>query len=153
MRISSKTSIGIHIMILVALYGDKCKLTGNIISRSTGINSVIIRNLLGDLQETGLIQITRGVGGTQLAIPVENISVYDIFSAVDSESLTEIIAFHSNPYQECPVGSVIQNVLKSPYSRIENAMVEAMKKEKLLDVITTVKENRPDWLEAAKSLY
>lgn len=153
MRISSKTSIGIHIMILVALYGDKCKLTGNIISRSTGTNSVIIRNLLSNLQDAGLIQITRGIGGTQLATPIENISVYDIFSAVDSESLTEIIAFHPNPHQECPVGSVIQNILESPYSKIENAITEAMKKEKLLDIIITVKEIRPDWLEVAKSQY
>ena len=152
MRISSKTSIGIHIMILVALYGDKYKLTGNIISRSTGTNSVIIRNLLGNLQDAGLIQITRGVGGTQLAAPIETISVYDIFSAVDAESLTEIIAYHPNPYQDCPVGSVIQDVLESPYFRIENAITDAMKKEKLVDLINTIKEMRPDWLEAAKQL-
>ncbi len=51
-----------------------------------------------------------------------------LHSAVDSESLAEIIALHSNPHQECPVGSTIQHLLKSPYSRIEYAMSEAMKK-------------------------
>jgi DNA-binding IscR family transcriptional regulator len=150
MRISSKTSIGIHIMILVALYGDKCKLTGAIISRSTGTNPVITRNLLSDLQNAGLINIPRGVGGSQLAKPLNSISIYDIFEATDAEKPKDIIAIHTNPHPDCPVGSIIQNVLEDPYERIGDAITQAMKKEMLIDLIQSVKEKRPDWLDVFK---
>lgn len=152
MRISSKTSIGIHIMLLVALYGDKCKLTGTIISRSTGTNPVITRNLLSDLQRAGLISITRGVGGTQLAKPLETISVYDIFCATDAEEPKEIIALHPNPHQDCPIGAIIHHVLEAPYERISDAITQAMKKELLIDLVHTVKETRPDWLEVVRPI-
>lgn len=150
MRISSKTSIGTHIMILVALYGDKCKLTGAIISRSTGTNPVITRNLLSDLQNAGLISITRGVGGTQLAKPLDSISIYDIFEATDADEPKDIIAIHTNSHPDCPVGSIIQSVLEEPYGRIGDAIAQAMKKEMLIDLIQDVKEKRPDWLDAVK---
>lgn len=63
MRIDTKCSIGIHCMILIAVYGDKCKLTSEIISKSTGCNNVIIRNILSKFKKRGFISIARGVGG------------------------------------------------------------------------------------------
>ncbi len=150
MRISSKTSIGIHIMLLVALYGDKCKLTGTIISRSTGTNPVITRNLLSDLQRAGLIISTRGVGGTQLAKSLETISIYDIFCATDAENPKDIIAIHPNPNQNCPIGAIINDVLETPYTRINNAIAQVMKNEMLIDLVDTVKKARPNWMEVIK---
>ncbi|RFZ80415.1 hypothetical protein DS742_02560 [Lacrimispora amygdalina] len=108
------------------------------------------RNLLSDLQNAGLISITRGVGGTQLGKPLDSISIYDIFEATDADELKDIIAIHTNPHPDCPVGSIIQSVLEEPYGRIGDAIAQAMKKEMLIDLIQDVKEKRPDWLDAVK---
>lgn len=147
MRIDTKCSIGIHCMILIAVYGDKCKLTSNIISRSTGCNDVIIRNILGKLKKVGLIDIARGVGGTTMNRNLSEISIWDIYSALEEKNPDEIIGIHPNPFKQCPVGHSIEEILKEPYQSIGEAIIREMKKYTLDKIVEEFYRREPGWAD------
>lgn len=150
MRIDTKCSIGIHCMILIAVYGDKCKLTSEIIARSTGCNNVIIRNILGKLKKNGLIMIARGVGGAVLNCNLHEVSIWDIYCAVDDKNPAEIIGIHPNPYEKCPVGHSIEEILRKPYNDIGDAIRNEMKKHTLDCIVDEFYKREPGWADVLK---
>ena len=68
MKISTKSSIAMHCLIFIAEYGERTRVTSDLLAKSTGCNPAAIRSILGALQRAGLIAIARGVGGAHLAV-------------------------------------------------------------------------------------
>lgn len=66
MQFSSKLAIATHILLVIAEFSDKEKITSEFISSSTNVNPVIIRNMLLKLQDAKIIQTKAGVGGSEL---------------------------------------------------------------------------------------
>lgn len=126
MRINTKCSLALHVLLLLAVFSDASKMTSDKIAGSTGCNPVIIRNLLGDLKKAGLVNVQRGSGGATLSMAPKDISIWRVCEAVDPDSLTNLIGLHQNPSQECPVGSKIHELLKDSYGMIELAVKESM---------------------------
>ena len=59
MHISTKCSIAIHCLVFIYEYGEKAKVTSELLSRSSGINPVTIRNILSSLKKSGIILVRR----------------------------------------------------------------------------------------------
>ena len=110
MKIASRFTIAIHSMLCIAYYSSKYKVTSSFIASSVNVNPVVIRRILGQLKEAGLIHIEPGIGGSSLAKSTESISLLDIFQAVDCIGDT-LFNFHTNPCQECVVGKNIHTIL------------------------------------------
>lgn len=72
-----------------------------------------------------MIHTAPGPGGATLARSPESISLWDIFTAVESGKANDIFAFHRHPSETCPVGSSIFELLQG---HLDDA-VSAMKKE------------------------
>ncbi|MGO5314969.1 Rrf2 family transcriptional regulator [Bilifractor sp. LCP21S3_A7] len=53
MQISSKFTIGVHLLAVIDYLGKDEKVTSNILASSIGVNPVIVRNVMGDLKEGG----------------------------------------------------------------------------------------------------
>ena len=53
MHISTKCSVAIHCLIFIYEYGEKRKVTSDLLSLSTGTNSVTIRTIISGLKKTG----------------------------------------------------------------------------------------------------
>lgn len=51
MQISSRFTIATHIMLCIYCFSEKEKVTSEFLSKSTNINPVIIRNILGQLKK------------------------------------------------------------------------------------------------------
>lgn len=151
MRIDTKCSIGIHCMIIIAVYGDKCKMTSEMIARSTGCNNVIIRNILGRLKKSGLIMIARGVGGAVMNCNLNEVSIWDIYCALDEKDPAEIIGIHPNPYEKCPVGRSIEKNLRKPYNAIGDAIRKEMQKHTLDKIVDEFYKIEPGWADVLKS--
>ena len=107
MRISIKCSSAIHILLMIAVMPDSCKLTSEFLAYSVGNNPVEIRKLLSRLKKSNIIDVSRGTGGAKLLKEANKITLFDIYDAVDSSSLDELIGVHSHPAQECPFGKNI----------------------------------------------
>jgi len=128
MRISTKCSIGLHCLIFIAEYGDRMKVTGELLARSTGCNPVMIRNILKDLRRAGLIRVARGVGGAHLDRTPEEVTVWDVYHALEGDGLEHLMGLHPNPSDRCPVGRGIASVLDGPYHEIGAAVRQAMER-------------------------
>ncbi len=125
MRISTKFPVAVHTIMIIAALSDKQKINSDIISESTGVNAVIIRNIFMSLKKANLILVSPGPGGVKLARNPETITLWDIFTAVEFIETEDIFKFHQNPSEHCLIDSNIYGLLKN---HLDDA-VEAMKIE------------------------
>jgi DNA-binding IscR family transcriptional regulator len=121
MKISSRFTIAVHVMSLLSISKD-AHCTSEWIARSVNTNPVIIRNVLGKLKRAGLAQVRSGTGGAYLVREAEDISLLDIFHAVDVVEEGQLFHFHAAPNPECPVGANIEFVLNVILRRAQGAM-------------------------------
>lgn len=127
MHICTKSSIALHCLIFISEYENKTKITSEILAKSTGCNAVIIRNILSLLQKAKIISIVRGVGGAHLERNPNEITMWDIYCAIEPNCLNNLIGIHPNPSNICPVGININKILYKPYHQIEKAIENEMK--------------------------
>ena len=135
MKINTKCSLALHSLIAIAMFSDKVKVTSEIIANSTGTNPVIIRNIFGSLKKAGIIKVRRGYAGAELAMDPSEITLFDVYNAVDPNSLENLIGIHKNPSPECPVGCKIHDVLEEPYNAVREGIKENMSKYTLADLV------------------
>ena len=140
MQITSRFTIAIHSIALIECNKDM-KVTSNIIAGSTNVNPVIVRGVLSQLKEAGIIHSRQGASGVTLARPLDQITFYDIYKAVDSVKDEGLFHFHEHPNPDCPVGRNIHAATDSRLAQIRNAMENEMKKIKLSDVVNDVQKN------------
>lgn len=106
MHISTKCSIAIHCLVFIYEYGEKAKVTSELLSRSSGINPVTIRNILSSLKKSGIILVRSGTGGATISCPPDTVSLYDICKTLEPDFLDKLIGIHTNPSAQCPVGRI-----------------------------------------------
>ena len=126
MQLSMKCSVAIHCLIFIHEARGVAKVTSTLLSQSPGVNPVVIRNILSALKKAGLITVPRGTGGAELCREPEQITLYQIYSALEPEGLTSLIGIHSCGQRPCPVAQNIQKVLEGPYRKIEGSIQQAM---------------------------
>ena len=136
MQISSRFTIAIHILICVELYGNDAPATSESLAGSIGAHPVVIRRILGQLRRAGLITVARGrEGGAHIARPLANITLADVFRAVESIGDDTLFSFHENPNPACPVGRSIHTILDGHLAAIQRAMEREMQQTTLADVM------------------
>ena len=138
MQISSKFTIGVHLLALVDYLGEDEKVTSAVLASSIGVNPVIVRNVMGDLKEAGLISVSRGKSGISLTRTPDRITFYDVYKAVGSVKDEGLFHFHENPNPECPIGRNIHKAMDSKLERIQQRMEDEMRKITLADVMTDI---------------
>lgn len=139
MQISSRFTIAVHIFACMETFGAEYKITSDFLASSINVNPVVIRRILSQLKNAGLIEVARGTGGTKAARPIDQITFYDVYLAVDLLEEGELFHFHENPNPDCPVGRNIHMVLDDKLARIQKAMEEEMKKYTIADVADDLK--------------
>ncbi len=119
--LSSKLSVGIHILTVFALKSGE-GFTSEFIASSVNTNPVVIRRLLGSLREAGIVDSKIGVGGGwTLKVDPEKLTLLDILRAVEPHD--EIFALHRHePNPECPCGLHIQSVLGEVYDKVQSGL-------------------------------
>jgi len=63
MQISSRFTIAVHMLCYIALFQDKEKVTSDIMAGSINVNPVVVRRLLSQLKQRGMVTVNRGSGG------------------------------------------------------------------------------------------
>ena len=141
MQISSRFTIAVHILTCIDYFKGKNQLSSDFIAASVGTNPVVIRRILGQLKKAGLVKVTRGEQGeSSIAKPLDQITLYDIYKAVDSVD-DELFHFHENPNPACPVGRNIHASLDERLRQVQKAMEDSLRSMKLSDVVNDT-ENR-----------
>lgn len=140
MQISSRFTIALHIFTCVDTFKDDYKVTSDFLAGSINTNPVIIRKILTQLKNAGLITVARGTGGITVNRPLSEITFYDVYQAIEPVENGDLFHFHESPNPECPVGRNIHRLLDEKLRTIQNAMEDKMKEYTLNDLSMGMQE-------------
>lgn len=136
MQISSRFTIASHILVLLALEGEKEKQTSTSIAGSVGVNPVIIRNILAQLKEAGLVQVARGVGGARLTKAPDQMTLLQVYQAVELfGEKGQLFSFHEQPNPNCQVGRNIHPLLDHRLESAQSALERELGRTTIADLL------------------
>ncbi len=133
MAANCRFAFGVHLLSVLALFPDE-NYSSDKLALTVNTNAVVIRRMLLDLKNAGLVETQRGPGGgTRLAKPATHITLADIHHAVAGE--IETFGSHPNPpAQVCVVGREIEGVLHDVSQRAAAAVEREFAAITLADV-------------------
>ena len=134
MQISSRFTVALHIFTCVEVFKDEYKVTSDFLAGSINTNPVIIRKILTQLKNAGLIEVARGTGGITVTRPLSEITFFDVYQAIEPVENGDLFRFHENPNPECPVGRNIHALLDRKLQAIQSAMEDEMKRYTIEDL-------------------
>jgi Rrf2 family protein len=131
---SSRFIVAIHALSVLARHAGKGPVCSNAIATSVHTNPVVIRRLMSELEKSAIVKSTAGrTGGFELGRPAPSISLADVYSAVEDET---VFRMHKiDPNALCPVATQLKSVLCKPLRAAEEAMTSALGKTTLQDVV------------------
>jgi DNA-binding IscR family transcriptional regulator len=137
-KISSRFSIAVHILTLVSLSSVPC--TSEFIAGSVNTNPVIIRRIIGNLKKAGLVHVKAGAGGTYLLKELDEISLLDVYRAVEVVEEGDLFNFHEHPNPNCPVGANIESALRTNMLEAQTAMEQKLAQVTLRQLVSAMNE-------------
>ena len=137
MKYSTKLSDAVHIMVFIEL-SEQIKLTSTEIAVSIQTNPAYVRQLMAKLKAAGLIQSRQGQAKPCLGRRPEEITLLNVYRAVEGTKPLLHLDTHTNP--ECHVGVYIQYALQDYYDEIQQEAEKRMNEIHLSDVIRTFRE-------------
>lgn len=140
MQITSKFTVAVHILTCIDIFGGQMRVTSDFLSGSTGVNAVIVRNVLGQLRNAGIVETRQGSGGAHLAKALDEITLYDIYKAVDCVDDDGLFHFHENPNADCPVGRNIHKSMDDRLQTAQSALENELKKTTLAEIVADTKK-------------
>jgi Rrf2 family protein len=135
MQISSRFTIAVHVLICIEIFKKDMKTTSDFLASSVNVNPVVIRRILQQLKKAGIVEVKRGSGGADLARDPADITLLDVYTAVESVEEGQLFHFHENPNPQCPVGRNIHNILDDRLKKIQDAMEAQMRSVTIRDVM------------------
>jgi Rrf2 family protein len=137
MSTSSRFAVAVHVLTVMAWSDEEC-LKSDQMAVSVNTNPVVIRRMLCELAEDKLvISQTGSTGGTRLARNPEQITLLDVYQAVES---ADVFSLHSKrPNRSCPVGSSIGTVLEEVRTEIDSAIEDVLAGITIGDVVLRLK--------------
>ncbi len=133
MRSDSQFTVGVHALMLIAFY-EHDSITSERVGKSIGCNPVIVRNVFSKLSRAGLLNPGLGRRRTELARPADEITLYDIYAAMESDDGTVFKMYEANPL--CPVGPDIHRILEPRFHAVRDAMMDELRKTTLAEIVS-----------------
>ncbi len=140
MQITSKFTVAVHILTCIDIFGGQMRVTSDFLSGSTGVNAVIVRGVLGQLRNAGIVETRQGSGGAHLAKALDEITLYDVYKAVDCIDDEGLFHFHENPNADCPVGRNIHKAMDGRLEAAQTALENELKNTTLAQVVADTRK-------------
>jgi Rrf2 family protein len=137
MSTSSRFAVAVHVLTLMAWAEDE-PLKSEQVAESVNTNPVVIRRMLCELAESKLVVSQTGaMGGSKLALPPHQITLLDIYLAVESRG---VFSLHRHPpNRHCPVGLNIGSVLNGVLDEVDSAVERVLANITIKDVVSSLK--------------
>ncbi|WP_445505549.1 Rrf2 family transcriptional regulator [Niallia sp. 03091] len=137
MSISSRFAVGIHILALIEI-NKKGTNSSEFLASSVNTNPALIRKIMGMLKKAGLIEVHPGIAGAIAARELSDITLLDVYKAVNVVQDKELFSVHQNPNPECPVGKSIQQTIEPLFIAAQSAMEKVLGNVTLEDVVKDI---------------
>lgn len=138
MKISSRYTVALQLLCIFEVYKDN-KITSNFISERTGADSSTIRYIMLDLKKKNYVESKPGPGGTKLSVPLNSISLYDVYELVANPN-DSLLNFCTLPESASPIDEIIQNSIHLHFEAYKEEMFKKMKSQTVADICNSVLE-------------
>ena len=137
MKFSTRVSDAVHILAFIALNRNEA-LTSQRIAESIRTNPGCVRQLMVSLRRYGIMTSVQGHAKPALSRAPADISLLDIYRAVEGGKPLLHLDTHTNP--ECGVGVNIQLALQDYFDKVQNRAEDEMSRITLQDVLDRYEE-------------
>lgn len=140
MSTNSRFAVAVHVLSLMAWSGEE-PLKSEQVAESVNTNPVVIRRMLLELAEAGLVVSQTGsLGGSRLASDPRKTTLLDIYRALECGG---VFSLHRQPpSRNCPVGVNIETVLGEVLSEVDSAVERVLENITINDVVQRLKPCR-----------
>ena len=139
MSISSRFAVGIHILALIVINKGGVS-SSEFLAGSVNTNSAVIRKIMGMLKNAGLIKVRPGIAGAELTKDLSDITLLDVYKAVNVVQEKELFSLHENPNTDCLVGRNIQSTIEPLFTIAQTALEKALENVTIKDVVKDIIE-------------
>ena len=134
MQITSRLTMAAHMVCAIDYFGDTTPVTSTFLAGSIGTSPVMVRTIMGMLKQAGIISSSKGKSGITLARPLDQITLLDLWRAVDQGDADSLFHFHENPCPQCPVGGNIHAALDGRLEAAQQALEDQLQRTTHADV-------------------
>jgi Rrf2 family protein len=135
MQISSRFTLAVHVLIAIETFKKEQKVTSALLASSANVNPTVIRRLLQQLKKANIVIVKRGTGGADIERPLMDITLLDVYNAVEPVENGQLFHFHEAPNELCPVGRNIHRIMDHRLEEIQNAMEDKMRQITIADIM------------------
>jgi Rrf2 family protein len=137
MSTNSRFAVAVHVLTLMAWSGEE-PLKSEQVAESVNTNPVVIRRMLCELAEAGLVVSQTGsLGGSRLAGDPDKTTLLDVYQALECGG---VFSLHRQPpSRDCPVGVNIETVLSDVLLEVDAAVEAVLAKITISDVVQRLK--------------
>jgi Rrf2 family protein len=136
MATSTRFAVGVHLLTALAANPGKV-LRSEEVAESASTNPVVVRRLFSLMTAAGLIRARLGPGGGfELARPAADITLLDVFTALESGAL--FTEHRSPPSASCRVGAHILPVLRKATAPAVEALQKELARATVADIASAV---------------
>ena len=137
MSTNSRFAVAVHVLTLMAWSGEE-PLKSEQVAESVNTNPVVIRRMLCELADAGLVVSQTGsLGGSRLAGDPAETTLLDVYQALECRG---VFSLHRQPpSRECPVGVNIETVLGDVLLEVDSAVEAVLAKITISDVVQRLK--------------
>jgi Rrf2 family protein len=129
---NTRFAASVHMLAYLA-YRQGAAVPSAEIAASVDTNPVVIRRLLSSLVKARLVTAQKGAtGGFSLASTPENITLRDVYRAVETQPNRGLSQF--SPNHKCPVGAKIESILQTVFLKAHASMEGELAKVSLADI-------------------
>lgn len=139
LKISSRFTVAVHMLALIS-FDDYGNLTSRQIADSVNTNPVVIRRLMIKLKEAEFIDVSQGNSGIELVKPLRDITLFDVYKAVEVVEERELFQIHEDTNIKCVVGANIQMVIEVILENAQTAMESVLKNVTLENIVSKIIE-------------
>ena len=139
MSISSRFAVGIHILSLIEFNKDGVN-SSEFLAESVNTNPALIRKIIGMLKKAGLVEVHPGIAGTKLARKLSDITLLDVYKAVNVVQDNELFSVHENSNPKCVVGRNIQDTIIPILSTAQLALEKVLENVTVEDIVKDIVE-------------
>lgn len=132
----TKFSVALHVLTMIS--ESEKTLSSEDLARSVGTNASYIRKIITLLKKADILSSQRGKPGYQLTRPAENISLLDIYLAVQESHSINLFHTHHNANEECPVGAHILQAVNPIFEETQRHLAQDLAQQSLRNVITNL---------------
>src|ERR1041384_6040048 len=137
MSTNSRFAVAVHVLSLMAWAGEE-PLKSEQVAESVNTNPVVIRRMLLDLAQAGLVVSQTGsLGGSRLATDPAKTTLLDVYQALECGG---VFSLHRQPpSRDCPVGVNIETVLGEVLLEVDSAVERVLQNITINDVVRRLK--------------